>query len=177
VPELAVAGGFAAVLSGSCSQATLRQVEVMKGSHPSCFLDPSALVANPQEETNRVITWALPLLGHGPVLIYASASPEQVRDVQSRFGREVSGAIVEDAMARIADALVSAGVRRIVVAGGETSGAVVKALGITALEIGPQIEPGVPATLSIGSSRIGLALKSGNFGKDDFFTKALGYLR
>lgn len=176
-PELTAAGGSSAVLSGSCSQATLRQVDVMKASHPSRFLDPVAFAANSEAEVEQALAWARPLLEKGPVLIYASAPPQQVAEIQSRLGREISGALIEDAMARIARSLVNSGARRLVVAGGETSGAVVKALGITALEIGPQIEPGVPATLSIGSPRIALALKSGNFGKDDFFGKALGYLR
>jgi uncharacterized protein YgbK (DUF1537 family) len=100
-----------------------------------------------------------------------------VAAVQAQFGRERAGAMIEEAMASIAKALVAAEVHRLVVAGGETSGAVVKALGIEALEIGPQIEPGVPATISTGTPRLALVLKSGNFGGPGFFHKAVAALR
>jgi uncharacterized protein YgbK (DUF1537 family) len=95
-----------------------------------------------------------------------------VRDVQSRLGRERAGGLVEGAIAEIARGLVNRGVRRLVVAGGETSGAVVQALGVTELRIGREIEPGVPWTASLGEPRLALALKSGNFGAEDFFLKA-----
>ena len=97
--------------------------------------------------------------------------------MQARFGREQAGAMIETAIAAIAMGLAKAGVRRFVVAGGETSGAVVSALGVKALEIGPQISPGVPATLSYGEPRYALALKSGNFGGPDFFGEALEALK
>ena len=96
--------------------------------------------------------------------------------MQAKFGREQAGAMIEHAIARIAEGLAQAGVRRFVIAGGETSGAVVSALKVEALEIGPQIAPGVPATLSYGSPRYALALKSGNFGGPDFFAQALDAL-
>jgi uncharacterized protein YgbK (DUF1537 family) len=99
-----------------------------------------------------------------------------VRDVQNRLGRERAGAHVEDALAEIAQGLVQRGVRRLVVAGGETSGAVVHALGVSELRIGPQIEPGVPWTASLGEPRLALALKSGNFGAPDFFLHAFDVL-
>jgi uncharacterized protein YgbK (DUF1537 family) len=92
--------------------------------------------------------------------------------VQERLGRERAGAAVEEAMAAIAKGLVARGVRRLVVAGGETSGAVVDALGVRALKIGPPIDPGVPWTASLGEPKLLLALKSGNFGAPDFFIKA-----
>src|SRR6201999_4485022 len=113
----------------------------------------------------------------GPVLIYASAPPEQVAAVQAKLGREHAGALIEDTLAKIAQGLIAAGVRRLVVAGGETSGAVVQGLGVKALRIGPQIDPGVPATLAIGKPQLALALKSGNFGGEDFFMKALDHLK
>jgi len=116
-------------------------------------------------------------LPSGPILIQASAAPPAVAAAQAALGRERAGALVETAMAEIAAGLVATGVRRLVVAGGETSGAVVHALGIQALQIGPQIDPGVPATLSPGEPRVALALKSGNFGAPDFFLKALEALR
>jgi uncharacterized protein YgbK (DUF1537 family) len=167
--------GKAAVIAGSCSQATLGQVERMKARHPAFAIDPLAL-AEGSDLAAEACAWAKPRLDDGPVLIYASAPPEQVAAAQAALGRERAGALVEDALARIARGLVDAGVRRLVVAGGETAGAVVQALGVAALRIGPQIDPGVPWTMSIGAPRLALALKSGNFGAPDFFTKALGML-
>ena len=116
-------------------------------------------------------------LGTTPVVIAASAPPDKVAAVQARFGRDAAGALIEDAMARIAFALVERGVRRMVVAGGETSGAAVARLGVRSLRIGPEIDPGVPWTLAEGSGPpLMLALKSGNFGAPDFFTKAFAML-
>ena len=111
---------------------------------------------------------------HG--LLYATASPREVQAVQSELGAERAGHLVEQALAQIAEGLVRAGVRNLVIAGGETAGAVVGALGIRALRIGRQIDPGVPWTESIGNEPIALALKSGNFGSPDFFVKALAQL-
>ena len=107
------------------------------------------------------------------MLIYASAPPAEVEAAQARLGRDRAGGLVEQAMAAIATGLVAAGARRLVVAGGETSGAVVGALGVKGLRIGPMIDPGVPATVSLGGERpLALALKSGNFGGPDFLTRA-----
>jgi uncharacterized protein YgbK (DUF1537 family) len=117
------------------------------------------------------------LLPKGPVLVYASAPPEDVAAVQAKLGRERAGALVEETLADIAAGLVAAGVRRLVVAGGETSGAVVQRLGVSTLRIGRQIDPGVPWTFSLGEPRLALALKSGNFGGADFFAKALGMVQ
>jgi uncharacterized protein YgbK (DUF1537 family) len=107
------------------------------------------------------------------VLVYATAEAEAVRAAQAKLGAQRAGEMVEDCLARIAAGLVGKGTRRLVVAGGETSGAVVTALGVSGLRIGPQIDPGVPWTQSIGEPRLALALKSGNFGAVDFFSKAL----
>jgi uncharacterized protein YgbK (DUF1537 family) len=96
--------------------------------------------------------------------------------VQAALGREKAGALIEETLAKIAQRLVAGGLRKLVIAGGETSGAIVQRLGVSALRIGPQIDPGVPWTVSIGSPRLALALKSGNFGGPDFFTKALEML-
>ena len=105
--------------------------------------------------------------------MYATASPEQVRAAQELLGAERAGAIVEKALAEIAARLVEEGVDRLIVAGGETSGAVVQRLGIQGLRIGPEIDPGVPWTMAHGTARpLYLALKSGNFGAPDFFLKA-----
>ena len=123
-----------------------------------------------------VLDWALPRLGARPVLVYSTAEPEAVRAVQERFGRDESGAMVERLLGAVAVGLAAAGVTRLVVAGGETSGAVVGALGVTMLEIGPEIDPGVPWTRAADGHAMVLALKSGNFGGRDFFAKALAML-
>lgn len=166
--------GFEAVLAGSCSAATLEQVERMRERHPALQLDPFALADGYAAE--HAIAWAGEHLAAGPVLIHASAPPEDVAEAQKVLGRERAGALVEEAMAAIAKGLVGAGVRRLVVAGGETSGAVVKALGVEGLAIGPQIDPGVPACVSLGGQTLALALKSGNFGAPDFLTKAFNHM-
>jgi uncharacterized protein YgbK (DUF1537 family) len=177
VEDLPEAGGAAAVLAGSCSAATLRQVEHMKARHPAFKLDPIALEENARHEIARVLGRAMSKLPQEPILIYASAPTQEVSQVQARLGRSRAGALVEEAMAEIARALVSQGVRRLVIAGGETSGAVVAALRIPALRIGRQIDPGIPMTFSTSTPHLALALKSGNFGTDDFFTKALAALK
>lgn len=164
--------GAAAVLSGSCSVATLAQNAYMAARRPSFRLDPLAL-ADGDGQIAQALDWAAGHLGKAPILISASAAPEAVRAAQDRLGRERAGALVEDALARIARGLIECGVRRLVVAGGESSGAVVQALGVTALRIGRQIDPGVPWTIaSGGGTRLALALKSGNFGGEDFFLRA-----
>jgi uncharacterized protein YgbK (DUF1537 family) len=167
--------GFEAVLAGSCSAATLDQVAAMAASRPALRLDPAELAAGWDPAT--AVAWAAPHLAQGPVLIYASATPEEVRATQDRLGRERAGSLVEHALAAIARGLVAAGVRRLVVAGGETSGAVVQALGVEGLAIGPMIDPGVPATVAIGRDPpLALALKSGNFGGRDFLTRAFAVM-
>jgi uncharacterized protein YgbK (DUF1537 family) len=177
VERLPPAGGLGAVLAGSCSPATLGQIEVMREKHATRALDPLRLAADLGAETAGALAWAKAQLPAGPVLIHASAPPASVAAAQAALGRERAGTLVEKAMAEIAAGLAAAGVRRLVVAGGETSGAVVQGLGIKALKIGPQIDPGVPATLSLGEPKMALALKSGNFGAEDFFLKALEALR
>jgi uncharacterized protein YgbK (DUF1537 family) len=164
--------GAAAILAGSCSAATLGQIEQHAAAgRPALRLDPVAL-AEGRDEVGRALAFAAEHLGEAPVLIASSAPPEQVAAIQERLGRERAGALVEAAMARIAQGLIERGVRRLVVAGGETAGAVVDALGVRALKIGPPIDPGVPWTLSLGEPALLLALKSGNFGAPDFFIKA-----
>jgi uncharacterized protein YgbK (DUF1537 family) len=139
-------------------------------------LDPLAL-ADGRTSGAEALAWAKPKLAAGPVLIYASAPPADVAAIQAKLGRERAGALVEETLAEIAAGLVAAGVRRLVVAGGETSGAVVQRLGVATLRIGRQIDPGVPWTFSLGEPRMALALKSGNFGGADFFAKALEMVR
>ncbi len=112
----------------------------------------------------------------GPALIYSTAPPDELAAVQSELGQDQASQLIEDAMGEIARQLVAGGVTRLVVAGGETSGAVVTALGLDTLAIGPEIDPGVPWTLSLGEPKLALALKSGNFGGPNFFTKAFDVL-
>jgi 3-dehydrotetronate 4-kinase len=168
--------GHAAVLAGSCSRATLGQVEAAIGHLPVFQLDP---LANPHAETlsSQALEWIDGKLSAAPVVIAASASPEKVAALQQRLGRDAAGALVEHALAMIADGLLARGVRRLVVAGGETAGAVVSRLGVRSLRIGAEIDPGVPWTYAEGErAPLLLALKSGNFGARDFFIKAFKVL-
>jgi uncharacterized protein YgbK (DUF1537 family) len=168
-------GGGAAVLSGSCSEATRAQVDHMAERAPVFTVDPLA-AAHGRDVAAEALAWAVPRLGDTPVLISATAAPAGLATVQERLGRERAGALVEGILARVARGLVARGVRRLVVAGGETAGAVVQALEITALRIGPQIDPGVPWTMSPGDPPLALVLKSGNFGAPDFFLRAFTVL-
>ena len=164
--------GKAAVLSGSCSEATRGQVaHMINAGCPVFIIDPLAAAAG-QNVAAEALTWASDKLGGQPILFSATAPPESVAEVQQKLGRERAGALVEGIMAEIARGLVERGVRRLVVAGGETAGAVVQALGVTGLRIGRQIDPGVPWTVSLGDPPLALALKSGNFGAPDFFSRA-----
>lgn len=166
-------GGKAACLSGSCSAATLQQVAQAELAMPVLRLDAAGLVSGP-EEAERALAWASPKLDQGPVMISSTARPNAVQDLQARFGREAASLAIEQAMARIADGLVRAGVRRLIVAGGETSGAAVDTLGLKAFAIGPEIAPGVPVLRTVGGGlNMMLALKSGNFGGPEFFCDAL----
>ncbi|UFP98737.1 3-oxo-tetronate kinase [Pseudomonas fitomaticsae] len=164
--------GLGAVVSGSCSVATNSQVEHWQKTHPSFSLDP-LLLANGHDQVAEALGWAKALIQKGPVLIYGSAQPEKVKLAQQKLGVEAAGQLVEDALSAVAVGLYEMGVRKLVVAGGETSGAVVKALQVKALRIGATIDPGVPWTLGLRDDPIALALKSGNFGTVDFFEKAL----
>jgi uncharacterized protein YgbK (DUF1537 family) len=179
--NLPAASGLRAVVSGSCSVATNGQVaRFQQSGRPSFAIDPLAL-ARGDDVVAQALVWAKPLLQDGPVLVYATAEPEAVKAVQAQLGVAAAGTLVEHALAAIARGLVDAGVRQLVVAGGETSGAVVQALGITQMAIGPQIAPGVPwtaaqSTTHSGAHALHLALKSGNFGGPDFFTHAFEQL-
>jgi len=164
-------GGKAAVLSGSCSQATLAQLAHMRERAPVFAIDPLAAAAG-QDVAAAALAWAGDKLGDDPICFAATAPPDQVAAAQQKIGRERAGALVEGVMAAIAKGLVERGVRRLVVAGGETAGAVVQALGVTGLRIGRQIDPGVPWTVSLNEPALALALKSGNFGAPDFFLRA-----
>lgn len=165
--------GAAAVLAGSCSAATLGQIAAFKGAH--LVLDTDAICRG-EDVAGKALDWTKGKLGNGPILLSASDTPEAVKALQAKYGVEKSSQAIEKTMAALARGLVGAGVGRLVVAGGETSGAVVSALDVTALRIGPEIDPGVPWTASVGAKPILLALKSGNFGAPDFFTKAFDKL-
>jgi uncharacterized protein YgbK (DUF1537 family) len=167
--------GRSAVLSGSCSVATNGQVANWTKSRPAFRIDPLGIAAG-KPVAEEALAWAQARLEAGPVLIYATAAPDDVKAVQRELGAERAGALVEATLARIAKGLFEAGVHKLVVAGGETAGAVVGALGVRALRIGPQIDPGVPWTESLDARPMALALKSGNFGSVDFFAKALAQL-
>lgn len=172
--------GWQAVVSGSCSLATHRQVRDFIGrGHPALAIDPLRMAAGVDVAAD-VLAWAAPLLPHGPVLVYSTADSGAVSAVQRTLGVDEAGALVERTLAAVARGLVQCGVRQLVVAGGETSGACVQALGITQMQIGPQIDPGVPWCHAQSDAALGeglhLTLKSGNFGTDDFFTKAFTIL-
>ena len=168
--------GHAAVVAGSCSRATLGQIAVARERVPVLQLDPLA-TPDAAAMTPAAVAWAGEKLGRAPVVIAASAPPEQVAQLQAKLGRDEAGALIEQTLAAIAAALVARGVRRMVVAGGETAGAVVSRLGVQSLRIGEEIDPGVPWTRAEGSGPpMLLALKSGNFGAPDFFLKAFAQL-
>jgi uncharacterized protein YgbK (DUF1537 family) len=169
--QLPDVGGRDVVLAGSSSRASNAQVAHWRAKRPAMRIDPLALAAG-----EAVVDQALEFFARHDetVLIYATATPDVLHQVQQQLGVERASQLVEGALADIARRLAASGVRRFVVAGGETSGAVVQALDVSRLRIGAPIDPGVPWT--VGESQYGaiaLALKSGNFGGEDFFTRAL----
>ncbi len=174
----AAVGGPAACLAGSCSQATLQQIASAEAVMPVLHLDPDQIIAG-KEEARRALAWARGRLGEGPVLIASSSTPDQVAALQLRHGRDAVGHAIEQAMADIAEGLAESGMRRLVVAGGETSGAVVDRLGIPGFLVGAEIAAGVPVLRAVGAAKgeMLLALKSGNFGGPEFFTDALKLMR
>ncbi|QVQ25841.1 3-oxo-tetronate kinase [Achromobacter deleyi] len=169
------AQGLQAVVAGSCSTATNGQVAAfIESGRPALALDPMKLAAG-EDVVGQALAWAGPRMQDGPVLIYSTAQPDTVRQTQGALGADRAGAMIEAAIARISVGLVERGVRQLIVAGGETSGAVVQALGLEQIAIGEQIDPGVPwcsGYAPVARGDISIALKSGNFGTRDFFTKA-----
>jgi uncharacterized protein YgbK (DUF1537 family) len=185
---LGVMKGRSVVLAGSCSTATQGQVAHWQAAgRPARALDADALLsdsASAAAEEHAALAWARGVLADGGVpLIFSTAAPAELQRVQGRFGAQAAGARVEQALATLAREFAAQGVQRFVVAGGETSGAVVQALGVPGLRIGPSICPGVPWTEALAgaagpggaalSRPLWLALKSGNFGAADFFSAAL----
>ncbi|AZN96141.1 four-carbon acid sugar kinase family protein [Mesorhizobium sp. M9A.F.Ca.ET.002.03.1.2] len=166
----ASAAGPAVVLCGSCSKASQAQVAAYLAAHPGLALDPAALMDKTMT-IDHAVDWfwrqkQVPI-------IYSTADATAVSGAQARYGRAEVAETIERFFATLVRRLVDGGVRRVVVGGGETSGAVVEALGVSSLRIGEEIDPGVPALLADRGGPLGLALKSGNFGANDFFEKAV----
>ncbi len=170
--ELEKVAGNVVVLSGSCSKATREQVAVFQEQHPSIKLDPIALSEGKQSAAD-VVQWYESNHDQAPLLIYATDTPDAVKQFQGMLGVAEAGEIVEQAMADIVALLSERGVNKFVVAGGETSGSVVKALDVSSLKVGPTIAPGVPVMQSLSDKPQLVALKSGNFGDQDFFADAI----
>jgi uncharacterized protein YgbK (DUF1537 family) len=172
--SMAAPAGRSVILAGSCSRATRDQVSAaIAAGMPALALDVASLSSG-QQTALQVADWVRSQ--PETTLVYSSAEPESLARTQSTFGRDAAGALVEHTLSAIAQNLQATGFTRFIVAGGETSGAVVEALGVTMLEIGPEIAPGVPWTRSTGGPDLALALKSGNFGAPDFFLTAWALL-
>jgi uncharacterized protein YgbK (DUF1537 family) len=175
------ASGTKAIIAGSCSPATHRQVQAFTDAGGAAFRVDPLEIASGADVAAHALRWCARRLQSGPVLVYSTAGPAEVKSVQQRLGAEGAGTMIEATLAAIARGLIGLGVRQLVVAGGETAGACVQALAISHMKIGPQIDPGVPwcyAQSDRGpSSAAHLALKSGNFGGDDFFAKAFAMLQ
>lgn len=168
--------GRGAILAGSCSQMTLSQIEAARaGGIPALAIDPVTL-AKGGVDVGSIVDWSINQNCDKPILVYSTAAPEMVARAQERIGTGLASVVVEKALTQLASRLVSSGFSRLVVAGGETSGAVVQGLGISVLAIGPEIDPGVPWTRVLAGPNIVLALKSGNFGSIEFFAKAMRLL-
>lgn len=176
--RLSAPPGRGAVLAGSCSAATRRQIEFARAQGvPALKLDADQ-IAEGRVTVEDAAAFAEQQDGAMAPLIYSSADPDIVRAAQERLGVSQAGELMEHFMGQLAVALTRRGFTRLLVAGGETSGAVIRDLGVTSLQIGPEIDPGVPWTLSTGHGpQLALALKSGNFGTDDFFLKAWSKLQ
>ena len=178
--RLPLAAGRRAIISGSCSVATNAQVEhFIRAGGDARMVDAVELERNGGEQVEETIAWADAVWDRDPkriLLVYSTAQPAALKWIHSKLGAQQSGEIVEIALAKIARALVQRRVGQLLVAGGETAGVCIRALEVDQMQIGPQIDPGVPwcwGSTSIASQAgIHLALKSGNFGANDFFTKA-----
>jgi uncharacterized protein YgbK (DUF1537 family) len=167
--------GTVAVIAGSCSAATRTQIEFMTQTQPAFQIDPLSIAEDP-DYLETVAAWARKSMPQGSFLIYSSAGPDKVAAIQKRLGKAHAGAIIERALADIVVRLRQLGICKFIIAGGETSGAVLEALEVRSLRIGPEIEPGVPWTVSDAPVGLCLALKSGNFGSSGFFEKAISML-
>jgi 3-dehydrotetronate 4-kinase len=182
--SLPPARGRKAILAGSCSVATNEQVQrFIHDGGEAYALEPLRLAADIELQIARVLAWADACWrseGDLPLLVYSTAQPAQVSAAHAQLGIAQSGAIVEQAMSALAREFVKRGVGSLVVAGGETAGICVQALDIRQMQIGPQIDPGVPwcyaASSASAEGGLHIALKSGNFGSPDFFNKAFAFV-
>ena len=163
--------GRCAILSGSCSEVTRNQIATHAKTGAQHEIDVAGVMRG-EVTTDGLLSWFL--AQDGLPIFYSSASPTAVRHVQAEFGMQAIADRLDKLFGDLAIALVAAGVERLIVAGGETSGAVVGALRLNALSMGPEIDPGVPAMRA--GSNLTIALKSGNFGTDNFFEKAAAIL-
>lgn len=169
--------GRSMIVAGSCSVATRKQIAWMEDKVPCRTLDIAAVIERRAETLEELMAWARSTSSESPLLISSTASPELVGRIQDQYGGDIAAKAVEDFLSEATAEIVSElGISRLIVAGGETSGAVVQKLGLRALRIDEEICSGVPWTESLGDRRMALALKSGNFGSDDFFERALNML-
>jgi 3-dehydrotetronate 4-kinase len=171
-PALDAIDGPEAILVGSCSQATLKQVEFHAKTHPVLAIDVDKVIDG-SLSVDTLVSFVRSNQGSAP-LVYSTSHPEKVAALQGKYGSGEIAHRLDSIFAATAKALFDCGVRRMVVGGGETSGAVVSALGVTSFRIGAEIDPGVPMLVAEDGRALGMALKSGNFGATDFFDKALG---
>lgn len=170
-PALPPIAGAGVVLAGSCAERTLKQLEAFAAHRPVRFID--LLEAARRDFVQETVEWALPLLVDGPVAIATSATPDVVRGVQSRLGQREAAGIAESILGRIAARLREAGVARFLVAGGETSGAILAHLNIRRLRVGAYKAPGISQAVSDGDAPVALCLKSGKLGPEDMFLPML----
>lgn len=175
--DLPAAVGRTLILAGSCSAATRGQIELAKSHFPTWELDVTALLQDSHRVLSEVFDWVDTISSDEPILIYSSADPTRVSELQSTYGADRVAVSIEEFFGTAAEALLHRlGIRRFIVAGGETSGAVVRQLKIRALKICADICTGVPWTETVEEPRLALALKSGNFGDTDFFLHAANML-
>jgi uncharacterized protein YgbK (DUF1537 family) len=167
--------GHAAVLAGSCSQATRAQVAAFENSAGPIIVDPLALHSGAIDKT-AIAAAAVAASNLSDVLVYSSTDPQTLQRSQASLGVATSASLVEETLAFVARSLSESGIRKFMIAGGETSGAIAQALEVNELQFGAEIDPGVPWMISTGPLQTCLAFKSGNFGKPDFFQRALDLL-
>lgn len=176
-PDLPDVAGRVAILSGSCSAATQRQVAAMQAKCPAARITAEQAMNASESRLRELLQWAATAAPTEPLMFYSTDSPEEVARLQAEHGAEPLAQAIESFHSRLAQRLVDElGVRKLIVAGGETSGAVANGLGIRALRIGPEICAGVPWTQCDAPTQLALAFKSGNFGDDDFFSTAIEML-
>lgn len=172
VSRLPPVAGPGVVLAGSCADKTRRQLEVFAEQRPVLSID-LATVGDPAVSVADALSWARPRLAEGPIAIATSAGPDAVAAAQARFGQRGAASLAEEILSRLAEALRATGVRRFLIAGGETSGAVLERLGIRALRVGAYRAPGISQALSEGAVPLAFCLKSGKLGPDDMFLPML----